>query len=166
MKRLLILTSISVSFLVMPIAAFAQSGWTTACSAGATIDEASRNLYGTFANYLTFRAGQIGNVQARYDVTNASSPSMVIPPWQTLELDCVDNAAGDVVTATLFQYTACDGNLQQICTVASTDVGQQCVVCQFPAGSINFFTNVYWVTVNMTRNNANDVVRANSVRVY
>ena len=166
MKRLLILTSISVSFLVMPIAAFAQSGWTTACSAGATIDEASRNLYGTFANYLTFRAGQIGNVQARYDVTNASSPSMVNPLWTTLELDCIDSLPGDVVTATLFEYTPCEPNLQQICTVTSTDVGQQCVFCQFAAGTINFLNNVYWVTVNITRNNANDVVRANSVRVY
>ena len=163
MKKLLLLTAITLSGVAAPITSFAQSGWTSPCSAGATIDEASRNLYATASNFLAFRAGQVGTVQARYDVTNPGGSN---PPWGFFQLDCFDNLPGDSVTASLVQYTPCENVVQTICTIMSDDSGQQCPICQFDPATFDFANNVYWIIVTITRNNAADVVRANALRVY
>jgi hypothetical protein len=165
MKKLLLITATAAAVFASAITSHAQvSPWTSPCSAGATIDEGSRNLYATFSNYLTFRTGQVGTVQARYDVVNASASTN--PPWGFIQLDCIDSLPGDSVSATLFQYTPCIAELKTICTITSNDSGEQCPVCQFDPATFVFINNVYWVTVNITRNNANDNVRANAVRIF
>ena len=166
MKKLLLLTAATLGFLGAPTPTFAQSGWTTPCSAGATIDEASQAVYLTSAQYLTFAAGQVGTVQARYDVTNTAFPSASNPPWTIMELDCFDNNPAVSVTATLFEYDPCEHVLTQLCAITSADMGNQCIPCQFPPNTFDFVNNVYWVQLNIVRNNAALVVRANSLRIH
>jgi len=171
MKRLYLLTlGGALALLANPVATLAQSSpWTSPCSAGATIDESSLSLYQTFAQYLTFASSKTGTVQARYDVVNTADPSATIPTWTTLELDCFDNNAGALVTATLFQYQPCvfPRVVKKLCTVSSTDIGDQCVTCSFAPIPTDFANNVYWVTVNLTRNNQQATAPvAYSLRVY
>src|SRR5947207_11311226 len=125
MNKLLLLRITALALLAAPIASFAQSGWTSPCSSGATIDELSLGLYAVnpFPNNggLTLRAGRIGTVQARYDVTNTAVPSVVAPPWTTLELGYTDTGAGGV-TAILYEVTPCLGPaFVETCPVFSVD---------------------------------------------
>ena len=93
---------------------FGQSGWTSPCSAGATIDETSTALYQVNGASLLFRAGRIGTVSARYDVTNTAVLSVPVTPWATLELGYFDTVGG-AVSATLFSVEPCTGRVTTIC---------------------------------------------------
>jgi hypothetical protein len=150
MKRSL-LTLITILAIAAPITAFAQSGWTSPCSAGATIDEAATALYQVNNSALFFRAGRIGTVTARYDVVNTAVPSVPVTPWTTLELGYLDPTGGNV-TATLFRVDPCTGKTTTICSVTSVpSPAPNCVVCTFGGGTLNFITNLYFVQVNVTR---------------
>ena len=145
----------------------AQSGWTSACSAGATIDETSQSLYQTNGSSLLFRAGQIGTVTARYNVTNAAVPNSLAPPWTTFELGYLDRMGGQV-SATLFQVEPCSGRTTSICTMTTPPTpGPSCIKCTFPAGSIDFLNFVYFVQVDLTRSlGATSSPQATTLRLY
>jgi hypothetical protein len=150
MKRSL-LTLAAVFAILSPISALAQSGWTSPCSAGATIDETSTGVYQVNGSALLFRAGRIGTVTARYDVMNTAVPSVPVTPWATLELGYMDTVGG-AVTATLFQVDPCTGKTTTICTAVSlASTAPRCVVCTFAPGTMNYLTNLYFVQVNITR---------------
>lgn len=165
MKGLHLLTLVSLALLAGPASSFAQfSGWTTPCSAGATIERRALGLYSVFQNYLTFRNGTTGSVTARYDVTNNSIPPSSNPPWKNFELACFDNDPTTAVKATLYQYTPCQ-QLLALCTINSTDIGQQCPRCQ-ELPPFDFVNNVYWVEVTISRTDSKKTVRADSLRIF
>ena len=157
MKKLSLLGLATLTLLAAPVASFAQSGWTSPCSSGATIDEMAVGLYGVnpFPNNacLTYRAGRFGRIEARYDVTNTAVPSTPAPPWATFEFGYVDPGAGAVAMAILYEINPCVPNPVEICRVVSVD-GQVCGVCQFAAGAFNFLTNLYFVEVILSRSSA------------
>src|SRR5262245_35933147 len=165
MKRSL-LTVVAVLGILSPFSVFAQSGWTSACSAGATIDETSTGLYQVNGAALFFRAGRVGTVIARYDVVNTAVPSVPVPPWTTLELGYIDPIGGNV-NATLFKVDLCTGKTTTICTVRSgvSSTGA-CAVCTFPAFTLNFLTNVYFVQVSVTRGVTTIDPQATTLRVF
>ena len=169
MNKLLILRIGALALLMAPIASFAQSGWTSPCSSGATIDEASQGLYAVnpFPNNacLTFRAGRTGVVTARYDVTNTAVPSVPAPPWTTMELGYVDTGIGGV-TAILYEINPCIPQPVEICRITSVD-NQFCAVCTFPNTTFNFLTNLYFVEVNVNRPNAEaPIPQACTLRIF
>src|SRR5690349_20527905 len=145
---------------------FGQSGWTSPCSAGATIDETSTALYQVNGASLLFRAGRIGTVSARYDVTNTAVLSVPVTPWATLELGYFDTVGG-AVTATLFSVEPCTGRVTTICKVSSiAATTSRCVVCTFPAGTVNFLTFLYFVQVDVVRGATTVNPQANTIRIF
>ena len=181
MKKLHVLALAALALLTAPVASFAQfpDSWTSACSAGATIDEVSVPIYavgpplpsGAFIAGLTI-AGfptPVGTVVARYNVTNTSFPPTPVPPWDTLELGYTDTApaAGDMVTATLYSVAKCSGLANIICSVSSPTNGTNCVFCTFPAGTVIDFTiNLYFVQVTVAHPVLGGTVSANTLRIY
>ena len=166
MKKLLLLAAVAVTILAVPPKTIAQIPvWTTACSAGATIQKIDLASYSVVNNYLTFAAGKTGDVVARYNVTNVTGVPM--PLWTTLQLGYYDIDVNTKVTATLYQLDPCENVVMPICgPVTSNDDGDNCVTCQFPAGAIDFNTKVYWVDVIINRTATGQVVRAESLRIY
>jgi len=161
-----ILTFATIVAVLGPISAFAQSGWTSPCSAGATIDETSTGVYQVNGAALFFRAGRTGTVIARYDVVNTAVPSVPVPPWTTLELGYFDPTGGNV-TATFFKVDPCTGKTTQICALVSLpNTAPACVVCTFAAGTINFLTNLYFVQVTVNRAVTTINPQANTLRVF
>ena len=165
MKRYL-LTLVTILAILGPLTAFGQSGWTSPCSAGATIDETSTGLYQVNNSALFFRAGATGVVTARYDVVNTAVPSVPVTPWATFELGYLDPTGGNV-TATLFQVDPCTGKTIPICAVASlANTRPACVVCTFPANTVNFLTKLYFVQVNVNRATTNINPQALTLRIF
>jgi hypothetical protein len=85
MKKTCILAVATLAFLAVPVASFAGGGpvgpgaWTSVCSAGATIDEASRNFYAVDGSSLFHTppppgGTNIRDIIARYNVTNTEIP--------------------------------------------------------------------------------------------
>lgn len=171
MNKLLLLTVTTLALLAAPVASFPQSGWTSPCSAGATIDEQSLGIYAVnpFPNNacLTFRAGRTGTVTARYDVTNTAVPSTPLPPWTTFELGYFDPGIGGV-TAILYRVFPCTGQVVEICRVVSTDSPNPiCKACQFPNTTFNYLTELYFVEVILNRPNAEaPVPQACTLRIF
>lgn len=170
MKKLSLLGLAALTLLAAPVSSLAQSGWTSPCSSGATIDETALGLYAVnpFPNNacLTFRAGRFGRIEARYDVTNTAVPSVPAPPWAIFEFGYVDPGVGASATAILYEINPCVPNPVEICRVVSVD-GQFCGVCQFAAGTFNFLTNLYFVEVILSRSNAESPVpQACTLRIF
>ncbi len=166
MRKLLLLTAIILPVLAAPTVSLAQSGWTSPCSAGATIDETSLMLYQTNGSSLSFRGAKTGTVTARYDVVNTAVPSVPITPWTRLELGYLDPAGGNI-TATLFRVDPCTGNTTAICTLTSAPFPTPtCVACSFPGGTVDFLGFLYFVQVDIRRTTPNVVVQANTLRVF
>ena len=137
--------------------------WTTACSAGATIQRIDLGVYSVVDNYLTLAAGMTGDVVARYNVINTTTVRR--PAWSMLELGYLDNNVGSAVTATLFQFDPCENVLTTICSVTSVD-GLTCQNCALPANSFDFGADVYFVEVTVSRSAATQDVRAESLRIF
>lgn len=157
----------AATLLTMPLTSSAQSGWTSGCSAGATIDETSASLYQTNGPSLLFRAGVIGTITARYNVTNTAAPSSATPPWTTLELGYTNRVNAEI-TATLVQVEPCTGETTTICSVTTQrGVLLNCITCTFPVGTIDFSNYVYYVQVDITRPVAAVLSpQANTLRIY
>ena len=158
---------VTLALLGTSLNSVAQSGWTSACSAGATIDEASLSLYQTNGSSLLFRPGMIGTITARYNVTNTASPSSSIPPWTTFELGYTNRANAEI-TATLVQVKPCTGETTTICSMTTQrGVLLNCITCTFPVGTIDFSNYVYYVQVDITRSVAALFgAQANTLRIY
>jgi len=60
------------ALLVSPVASFAQQGWSTACSASASIEDVSLTNYRFSGPSLMHKQGTTGIVRARYNVVNTS----------------------------------------------------------------------------------------------
>jgi hypothetical protein len=168
MKILSLLALAALMLLAAPAASLAQSGWTSPCSSGATIDETALRLYAVNpfpANAcLTYRAASTGIITARYDVTNTAVPSTPLPPWSIFEFGYVDTGLGDA-TAILYELNPCVPNPVEICRIVSVD-NQPCGVCQFPAGTFNFLTNLYFVEVILRRPQGAPAPQACTLRIF
>ena len=167
MKKSLMFVLATFALLAGSVSSFGQmSGWTSPCSAGATIDETSTGLYQVNNASLFFRAGRTGTVIARYDVVNTAVPSVAVTPWSTLELGFFDTTGGNV-TATLFQVEPCTGRITTICKATSFAASTaQCVKCTFAPGMVNYLNFLYYVQVTVTRTSTNINPQANTLRVF
>ena len=166
MKKLVLLASGTLAFLAATTAGFAQSGWTSPCSTSATIEEVSVDLYRLLGASLLHRVDALGNVRARYNVTNTSSPSTPTPPWTTFELGYLDTGGG-FVHAGLFKVNICTGGIAKLAEITSVDAGRgTCLQVQFPADTFNFLTNLYYVQVDVFRDSVDQEVRANTLRIF
>jgi hypothetical protein len=168
MKKLSLLGLAALMVLATPVASLAQSGWTSPCSSGATIDEMALGLYAVnpFPSNacLTYRGTRTGTIAARYDVTNTAVSSNPLPPWTILEFGYVDTGPGDA-TAILYEINPCVPNPVQICRVVSVD-NQVCGICQFPNNTFNFITNLYFVEVILNRPAGAPAPQACTLRVF
>lgn len=151
MNRAIVRFAVLVLFLAaVPVTA--QQAWTSTGSTG-TVDEASLGIYATNLASIGFTPGPTGGIQARYNVTNTFGGGFTdTPPWNVLEMTYFDSSVSSSVTATLFQVNRCTGAVTVLCSVNSVDATTNtCQSCTFPAGSINFAGNIYWVELRMGR---------------
>ena len=164
MKKLSLLALAALTLLGAPVASLAQSGWTSPGSAGATV--LGPYAVNPFPNNacLTFRGASTGTITARYDVTNTSVPSTPMPPWSIFEFGYVDTGLGSA-KATLYEINPCVPNPVVICRVASVD-NQFCGECQFPSGTFNFLTNLYFVEVVLNRPAGAPAPQACTLRIF
>ena len=162
MKKLHILALATVTLLVTPVATFAYH-WTSACSAGATIDEADLSQYQVDKSSLFFASGETGIILARYNVTNTTGDDT--PPYTTFELGYTDTSTLGSVTAFLYEVDPCTGLRVEICRVVSID-NTTCNTCTFPNTTFNFATNLYFVTVQLSRTSTAANPMANTLRIY
>ncbi|MFN2508154.1 MAG: hypothetical protein ABR589_05220 [Chthoniobacterales bacterium] len=141
--------------------------WTSVCSAGATIDEASANEYLVGNAGLGHRAGATGTVTARYNITNTSGN--ITPDWNTLELGFIDKSPASKVTAILYAVKPCSGAVKEICRVSSdADAGdiEPCGRCEFLPSEFDFSNELYYVQVNVSRSNTEVQPRATTLRLF
>lgn len=164
-KSLWYVTSLLALTLLSATAAQAQP-WTGA-GPTAVIDEQSLGIYFANPQYIGFSpAAGTGDIIAYYNVTDTTASGN--PPWNTLELGYFDNSANSQVTARLIQLNPCNGNLNVLCTVTSTDSGAiSCSRCQFAAGSVNFNAGfTYYVSVTINRTSTAVAPKLFGVRVF
>ncbi len=159
---------VSLAALVVSTVAFATN-WTAVPSTG-TLDETnsgSAAFTGAKFGYKT-GAASINQIQARYNVVNASGSQEQPLAWGTLELGNFDNSgvAGCFVQATLWKVNPCSGDSAAICTVVSTNAAvSKCDTCQF-MGGLDFNQYLYYVDVIIDRTAAAQVPTCNSLRIY
>jgi hypothetical protein len=171
MHKQLLLGLAVLALLIAPAVSLAQSGWTSPCSSGATVDETSLGLYAVnpFPNNacLTFRPGRTGTIAARYDVTNTAVPSTPVPPWTTFELGYFDPGIGGV-SAILYRVFPCTAQTVEICRIVSSDSpNPTCKACTFPNTTFNYLTELYFVEVILNRPNAEaPVPQACTLRIF
>ena len=148
MKKLHIIALATVALLAAPVASFATH-WTAVCSTGA-IDEADVDQYAFSLAALTFRSGQTGTIQAKYNVTNTSQ-EVNIPPWTTLQLGYLDTSASSSVSAVLFRVTRCTGAVTSIASVTSTDSATAHCSTGALSEAVNFGSFNYYIIVTVNR---------------
>jgi len=149
-----------------PTVSFGQQGWSTACSASASIEEVSLSNYRFSGPSLMHKQEKTGIVRARYNVVNTSFPNTPTPPWTTLELGYLDKAEG-YVEAELFGVEICTSAIFSICDVTSIDAPQgTCITCNFGQGTFDFNNYIYYVTLKVYRATTDVDVRANTLRIY
>ncbi len=165
--KLFLVGWLALTLLTGPSVSFAQVvGWSTACSASASIEETSLTTYRFSGPALLHLQGKTGIVRARYSVMNTSFPSGPTPPWTTLELGYLDKSAG-YVEAELFGVDPCTSAIFSICDVTSVDAPKgSCITCNFPSNAFDFNTYIYYVTVKVFRSTTDVDVRANTLRIY
>jgi hypothetical protein len=157
MKRAFISLAVAAVVLAgLPLAA--QSGTWTAVASTGTIDESALGIFAFGSTNLGYLGGSaaVTPIVARYNVTNTLGGGVSdIMPWTTLELGYFDNSVNSAVRADFFRVDRCTGAQQLICTAGSVDAAaSQCVRCTFPAGTVNFANNLYYVQVTLSRNAA------------
>jgi hypothetical protein len=166
MKKLHALIMATVALLAAPVASFAQATWTSVGSAGATIDESDLQIYAVDSGDLFFNPTKGGILNARYNVVNTSNLNQQMPPWGTLEIGYTDASPMNSVQALLWEVDPCTGNKVLLCQVFSQDNGTACNTCTFPNNSFNFATNLYFVGVQMIRNDRNVSPILHTLRIY
>jgi hypothetical protein len=112
----------------------------------------------------------------RYNVTNTWETGPLgrnRPAWTTLELGSTA-PPGSVVTATLYQVDRCTGLRREICTAINRDQPWPppmlppgiCERCQpFPAGTIDFTNNLYYVEVILSPGTGGPPPAAHTLRI-
>jgi hypothetical protein len=143
--------------------------WTAVGSTG-SVDESNLGIYGfsgPAAGYNPFSAS-VNPLEFHYNVTNTydNNANPNAPGWTTLEIGGVA-PGGSVVDATLIKVRRCDGFQTVICqrriTQTTTPV---CLPCVFPAGSVNFTSDLYYVRVLVDRSVAGEQPQARTIRIY
>lgn len=152
MNRAIVRFAVLAVFLVALPAAAQTGAWSAVGSSG-SIDEAALGIYAVNGASLQHQPAATGTVFARYNVTNTFGGGITdTPPWTTLELTYFDNSPSSAIAAVLLQVNACTGASTVICNVSSSDAAAPvCKVCNFPAGTINFGTSLYFVEVRLSR---------------
>jgi hypothetical protein len=160
------LTVLALFLITVPVAA--QSGAWSAVGSTGSIDEANLGIYAVNGPALMHLGGALGTIQARYNVTNTFGGGLTdTPPWTTLELTYFDNSPSSAIGAVLWQVNACTGATTPLCTVGSADAPvNSCKTCNFPAGSINFGTSLYFVEVRLSRNVAGVTPQVIGLRIF
>lgn len=160
------LTVLALFLAAVPVAA--QSGAWSAVGSTGSIDEANLGMYAVNGPALMHLGAVTGTIFARYNVTNTFGGGLTdAPPWTTLELTYFDNAAAGTMAAVLWQVNACTGAMTNLCTVSSADAPvTSCKVCNFPAGSINFGANLYFVEVRLARGVAGVTPQVIGLRIF
>jgi hypothetical protein len=166
MKNLFV--GLAVALFLVPLSLSAQLGTWTAVASTGSIDETSLAAYQTNGTFLQHVAGSVAPVVARYNVTNTFGGGIDDQPgWQVFELGYADNAAGALVSATLFEVERCTGNRVVICTINSVDNAvPACLQCAFAANTFDFATNLYYVEVTVSRNANNIFPSARTLRIF
>src|SRR4029077_17658951 len=157
MKKLQLIAIATVALLAAPVASFAHH-WTSVCSAGA-IDESSFGRFAFSNSSLTFAGGATGTISARYNVANTSASNR--PTYTTLELGSLDTSTLGWVSATLYEVDRCTGRTVIICSVTSTTQSTaDCNTCTFSGFTFDFFNNLYYVLVQLSRTSATATTQA------
>lgn len=176
MKKLQILALATLALLAAPVASLAQAPpWTSVCSAGATIDELSRNRYVVSGGGTAFEATSLAvfvgpmsplpfTVTARYNVTDIGQIDE--PGWTTFQLGYTDTAPG-VITATLYRVRNCSGEIFQLCQITSDDGRVNfCELCTGFPEEIDFTDNLYFVRVDVRRDAPGGELSAHTLRIF
>lgn len=160
------LVPLVLALLLLPLSLSAQTGTWTAVASSGDIDEASLGLFAVNGALLQHAAGAVGQVVARYNVTNTyGGAASDVPPWHTLELGYFDGAAASQVTATLFQVNPCTGASQILCIITSVDnAAPTCLTCNF--NQVNFGAFLYYVEVVVQRANNVPNPSARTLRIF
>lgn len=157
-----------LAFFLAALPMAAQTGaWSEVGSTG-SIDETALGIYAVNGAVLQHRAGSTGTVFARYNVTNTFGGGLTdAPPWNTLELSYFDNSVSGTMAAVLLQVNRCTGAQTVLCNVSSVDAAAPtCRTCNFPAGSINFGTNLYYVEVRLSRSSTAVTPQVIGLRIF
>ncbi|HET9209046.1 MAG TPA: hypothetical protein VFR03_01535 [Thermoanaerobaculia bacterium] len=155
-----------VALFLAAFAASAQTGtWTAVGSTGA-IDPASVGISAVFGGTrLGFSSGTGNTIITRFNVTNTFGGAFNdVTPWTTLELGAVGATAVDIVKATLYKVIPCTGARSAICSVTNTS--NVCASCFFPAGTINFGANLYYVEVTISRTTTTASPQLSTLRIF
>lgn len=164
-KNLALFAVITAAALLAPVVANAQP-WTGA-GPTAVVDEVSFGIYAANPQYLGYGVTtSTGNIIAYFNVTDTTGTGN--PLWNTLELGYFDNSPTSQVTARLHQLNPCNGNLNTLCSVTSTDSSfTTCTRCTFATGAVNFNAGfTYYVAVTISRSNTADAPKLFGVRVF
>ncbi len=151
MKRFV--AGLAVLALAFALPAAAQSGaWSSVGSTG-SVDETSLAIFAVNGPSMQFLPTATGTVFARYNVTNTFGGGLTdTPAWNTLEMTYFDPSPSSALAATLFRVDHCTGVTSILCTVSSADATtNSCKVCNFPPGSINFGTSLYFIELRLSR---------------
>lgn len=159
MKSKMILAAI----LIAPTLALAQP-W-TAAGPTAVVDPTATGLYTVAPQYIGFALGAgAGNIITRFNVTDTTASGL--PGWNTLEMSYFDNSPNSQLTASLIRLDKCNGSLNTMCTVTSTDSSSTtCIRCTF-ATPIDFNLYTYYVRVTINRTDTVSTPRLFTVRVF
>lgn len=165
MKSPLVL--VVLALLLLPLSLSAQTGTWTAVASSGDIDEASLGLFAVNGAFLNHAPGAVGDVVARYNVTNTyGGVASDQPPWHTLELGYLDQTAGCTVSATLYEVAPCTGISEPLCVINSVDnAAPICMICQFNQ-QLNFAAFLYFVEVHVTKVAAGVNCSARTLRIY
>jgi hypothetical protein len=167
MNRAIVRFAVLAVFLAaLPVAA--QSGAWSAVGSSGDIDEASLGIFAVSGAALQHVGAVTGTVFARYNVTNTFGGGLTdAPPWNTLEMTYFDNSIQSAIAAVLIQVDRCTGAQTVLCNVSSVDFATNtCRVCNFPAGSINFATSLYYVEVRLSRSAAAVTPQVIGLRIF
>lgn len=172
--KIRILALAVVALFLAAFAASAQTGTWTAVGSTGTVDPTQIGLAAVFGGTSLGLGPASGTavpftLVARFNVTNTYGGGVAdIPPWRFLQVGAIGTAGGNIVTATLYQVDPCTGQRVAICTANNTTAGSvgSCVGCAFPAGTINFGTNLYYVEVMISRGVSGGAPQLTTLRIF
>jgi hypothetical protein len=143
--------------------------WTAVASSGA-VDEDSLGDYAFNLASFSYNpgSGSQNPITAYYNVVNTyradpgANPNQ--PPWHTLELGATAPGSGRVV-ATIFVVENCTGNVKDLCTVAVEKADKpECRHCFFQE-QVDFGQFLYFVRVEISRQDPRSQPSAHTLRI-
>lgn len=148
--------------------------WTAVASTG-TVDEADQDFFqfglppvgGSAAGYK-IGSFETDPIVLRYNVTNTfdnnAAPNM--PGWTRLELGSFA-PSGSNVRARLYRVRPCNGSQELVCTATNQGEGTNCEFCKADTlGPVDFGNSLYYVEVQLSRQNYQLTPKAYTLRLY